>query len=399
MRRITVLLGALLVIAPAASARPLDRDGDRLPDRLERRHGSSPKRKDTDRDRLRDGFEVRKAKTSARKRDSDRDRPPDGVEDADRDGLSNLAEQGMRTHPRRRDTDRDGLADGEERPHGTNPRKKDSDGDGWADGREVRLGSKPTDRRSRPSKPDTKIASAPKGLSAAASSGFRFEASVPVASFQCRVDAAAWKGCGASSSFSPGDGGHSLQVRAVNSEGWQDPTPASFSWSIDTVAPAVRLASAPGPFIASTTAKFSFSSEAGAALECQRDAAAWRACTSPVTESSLSQGSHGFAVRARDAAGNVSSAIFATGFTVDTVAPNTTITSWPNPSTGLGAFTFTSTEAGSFECRVDSGAYQPCASGVSYSGLSIGWHQFRVHAVDLAGNRDGSAASMWWRVY
>ena len=399
MRRTADLLGALLVIAPAASARPLDRDRDRLPDRLERKHGTSSKRGDTDRDRLRDGFEVLKAKTSARRRDSDKDRRPDALEDGDRDGLSNLAEQRMRTHPRRRDTDKDTLADPDERNYRTSPRKRDTDGDGWADGREVRLGSNPADRRSRPTKPDTKIATAPKGLSATARSDFRFEASVPVASFQCRVNGGAWAGCGASPAFSPGDGAHSIQVRAVNSEGWQDPTPAAFSWNIDTVAPPVQLVSAPGAFLASTTARFSFSSEAGASMECQRDGGDWRACISPVSETGLSQGGHGFAVRARDAAGNVSGPTSSSAFVVDTVAPDTSVTSTPNPATGQGPFTFTATEGGSFECRVDAQPYRACSPGVSYAGLSAGFHDFRVRAVDHAGNRDASPPRIRWRVF
>jgi hypothetical protein len=86
-------------------------------------------------------------------------------------------------------------------------------------------------------------------------------------------------------------------------------------------------------------------------------------------------------------------------FTVDSVAPNTTVTSWPNPATGQGSFTFTATEAGSFECRVDFAAYQPCHSGISYSGLSSGFHDFRVRAVDQAGNRDGSPSRVRWRVF
>ena len=398
MRRTVALLGALLVIAPAAEARPLDRDRDRLPDRLERKLKTSAKRKDTDRDRLRDGFEVRKAKTSPRKRDTNRNRRPDGLEDRDRDGLTNLAEQGMRTHPGRRDTDKDELADGEERAYGTSPRKRDSDGDGWSDGREVRLGSKPTDRRSRPTKPDTKIVSTPKGLSSETSSGFRFAASVPVASFQCRVDSAAWKSCDAAPTLAPGEGGHSLQVRAVNAEGWQDPTPAAFSWTIDSVAPPVRLTAAPAAFLASTTARFSFDSETGASTECQRDGGDWRPCTSPLSETSLSQGAHGFAVRARDAAGNVSGPAYASGFVVDTVAPDTTVITRPDPATGLGPFTFTSSEAGSFECRVDSAVYTPCSPGITYSGLTPGFHDFRVRAVDQAGNRDGTSVRVRWRV-
>ena len=85
-----------------------DRDGDRLPDRWERRYKLSTRR-------------------DSRRGDPDRDR------------LSNALEYKYRTHPRRRDTDGDGVRDGAEvLRYGTNPRKRNCDSHG----------------RNRPSAPD-----------------------------------------------------------------------------------------------------------------------------------------------------------------------------------------------------------------------------------------------------
>jgi len=141
--------------ALAAAAR--DRDGDRLPDRWERRyHLSTRKRsgkRDPDHDRLRNRREFR-LRLNPRRADTDRDGLRDGAE-----------VKRYRTKPRKRDTDRDGLRDGAEvKRYHTNPRKRDTDGDGFSDGREVRSGTNPRDPASRPAgTPDTGIPSAPGG--------------------------------------------------------------------------------------------------------------------------------------------------------------------------------------------------------------------------------------------
>ena len=55
----------------------------------------------------------------------------------------------------------------------------------------------------------------------------------------------------------------------------------------------------------SASATFGFASPDGASFECSLDGGAWRACTSPATYGGLANGTHSFAVRAVDAAGNV----------------------------------------------------------------------------------------------
>jgi hypothetical protein len=103
---------------------------------------------DTDGDGLSNAFESERSLTSPRRRDTDGDGIRDDREDPDRDGLRNRWEMLAGTHPRRADTDRDSLRDGGENPDGdglynnreqavgTHPRKADTDGDGIRDERE-----------------------------------------------------------------------------------------------------------------------------------------------------------------------------------------------------------------------------------------------------------------------
>ena len=77
---------------------------------------------DTDGDGLTNVFERTLSRTDPYRVDSDGDGLWDGRENPDRDGLTNRAEQNLRTKPRVADTDRDGWNDGVEYRARTNPR-------------------------------------------------------------------------------------------------------------------------------------------------------------------------------------------------------------------------------------------------------------------------------------
>jgi hypothetical protein len=99
------------------------------------------------------------------------------------------------------------------------------------------------------------------------------------------------------------DGAHVFTVRATDSSSNTDATPATRSFSVDTVAPDTTVTK-PAKRTAKKKVKLVFGSEAGATFECQVDGKAWRPCTSPL-KVKVRQGKHVVLVRAADAVGNI----------------------------------------------------------------------------------------------
>ncbi len=87
-------------------------------------------------------------------------------------------------------------------------------------------------------------------------------------------------------------------------------------------------------------------------------------------------------------------------YVLDNTAPNTTITVKPPALTTSknASFSFTSTESGSFLCKLDGGAFASCTSPKAYTNLSVAKHTFQVYAVDAAGNVDASPATYTWTI-
>ncbi|MEH3053951.1 MAG: OmpA family protein [Patulibacter minatonensis] len=251
--------------------------------------------------------------------------------------------------------------------------------------------------------PDTTIDTKPSSPSGSASATFTASSNESPVTFECKVDAGAWAACPAPITFTGlSDGSHTVQIRAVDAAGNTDPTPASYTWTIDTTAPDTSLDTHPASLTTATTATFTFSSADGTAtFECKVDGGSWTACTSPLNLTGLADGSHTVDVRALDPAGNADATPESFTWTVDATAPATALDSHPAAlsDSASAQFTFSSTDnTATFECRLDGGAWVTCPSPKSLTGLADGAHTFEVRAVDPAGNVDPSPKSYTWTV-
>jgi large repetitive protein len=252
-------------------------------------------------------------------------------------------------------------------------------------------------------RPDTTITSGPSGQITSDSAVFTFASTEPGGSFLCTRDGGAPFGCTSPTTLSNlAQGAHTFTVRAIDAASNADLTPASRSWTVDAIGPDTTITSGPTGATPSDDATFSFSaSEAGSTFECSLDAAPFAGCASPVAFVDLPQGDHTFAVRAIDQAGNPDASPAQRAWTVDSVAPETTIDSGPPAfsNSTSATFTFSANEAGAtFECSLDGAATAPCTSPTTIGPVSPGNHFYFVRARDAAGNLDPSAASRGWLV-
>jgi hypothetical protein len=237
--------------------------------------------------------------------------------------------------------------------------------------------------------PETAIENGPPHVSHKDSGTFTLTSEAG-ATFECRLDSHDWGECGQVSGLS--DGKHVMRARAEDRAGNVDPTPASWSWRID-LPPETSITEGPNGSTSSASATFRFSSnDTAATFQCKLDDGGWSSCSSGKTYTGLPQGSHTFKVRAKDSAGTKDPSPATRTWKIDTVAPNTTVTS-ASVSGKSATFSFSSSESDStFECRLDGGAWHACSSPASFSGLKHGGHIFRVRAIDAAGNRDATPA-------
>src|SRR5581483_11509282 len=233
------------------------------------------------------------------------------------------------------------------------------------------------------------------------SAAFSLSSSDADSTLYCRLDPQPFfTQCGATPSYDGlTDGAHTFAAMASD-QAKNFSARSTWTWTVDRKAPTVRITSEPPSPSPDDAAQFAFSAdEPTATFVCSLDSAPYGTCTSPVDYSGLADGTHLFAVRATDAAGN-SSALVTYSWTVDTTPPQVTIESSPPSSTAStdAEFRFSADDnAAAFSCSLDGADYAPCASPTDYTGLAEGTHVFAVRASDPEGNVS-APETFGWRV-
>ncbi|MFM2152230.1 MAG: hypothetical protein RL199_665 [Pseudomonadota bacterium] len=222
--------------------------------------------------------------------------------------------------------------------------------------------------------------------------------------FACRLDGeGTFGGCGP---FGPlAAGAHFLEVQGTDAVGNVESPPASYGWVIDLTPPTTTVPAAPTSLSNLVTATFRFASnEAGSTFSCALDDAAPTPCDANSAFGPMEDGAHKLVVKATDAAGNTDPAGVTTRWTVDTRAPDTSLSTKPDAATpsDAAAFTFRTDDASpgvTFQCRLDDADFAACNSPKAYSGLAVDrTHRFFVRAVDAAGNADATPAEWSWAI-
>ena len=269
--------------------------------------------------------------------------------------------------------------------------------------------------------PETQIDSSPASVSPSTSATFTFSGSdldgSGVASLQCRLDSSApgdWASCTSAKEYTAlTDGPHKFEVRAIDAGGNADQTPATFNWTIDTVAPDTAIVNKPPALTNNAAASFTFTGSDGGSgvtsFECRLDsseAGDWATCS--IAERTMLAWARGpIPSRSGRSTRPATPTAVRPDFTwiVDTIAPQTQIDSSPPALTNNAAasFAFRGDDPGgsgvaSFECRRDAEDWSSCTSPRNYSALAEGPHTFEVRAIDAAGNADQTPAASSWSV-
>lgn len=254
--------------------------------------------------------------------------------------------------------------------------------------------------------PDTQLDSGPAAGASVSSTSATFTFSAPMepgtTTFECQLDGGGFTACTSPAVRSGlSQGPHTFQVRARDAVGNVDPTPASRTWTVDTVSPETQLDSGPiaNSIVSSTSATFTFSApmEPGTTtFQCQLDSGGFAPCTTPRELTGLAQGPHTFEVRAVDAAGNIDATPASRTWTVDTVVPGAPAITTPTNGSSVPSTTVTVTgtaEPGAlvrlFLDGVAAGTTTANGSGEwtrQLMNVSEGPHQLRAQAQDAAGN-------------
>lgn len=161
-----------------------------------------------------------------------------------------------------------------------------------------------------PIPPDTTISSGPANPSPVPTASFVFTGTGgtnSLAVFECKLDTAAYVPCASPYELSVlSAGAHTLLVRSIDSRGFVDPTPSTYSWTVNGGLFDVTITDAPTNPTVQRTASFAFSASGATSFECRLDdlllglEGSYVPCVSGVSYTDLADGNYVFFVRGVD---------------------------------------------------------------------------------------------------
>ncbi len=276
--------------------------------------------------------------------------------------------------------------------------------------------------------PGTQIDTSPPSPSRDSTGDLTFSSTGGASSLECRIDAEAFSLCSSPHATAVlTDGPHTFEARAIDASGNIDLSPASHTWTVDTIAPpapSITATSPASPANDNTPEVKGTGAEADSTVTIYADPACTGAVAGSGSAANFNDGAGITATvagdqatdlrsTATDQAGNVSICSNPFAYTEDSTIlgpppppppstnPETTIVKQPKRKTKKkkATFVFESSDAGStFACKLDAKPFGPCSSPTTYKKLRRGKHTFQVQATNPAGKTDATPATATWKV-
>jgi hypothetical protein len=266
--------------------------------------------------------------------------------------------------------------------------------------------------------PDTNVESGPDAIGGSSSATLAFSSTDPGSSFACKLDAGAYAPCSPPKTYTGlADGAHTFSVKATDPNGAEDPSPATYAWTVDTAAPPAPTltltadsdtgASASDHVTSDVSPTLTGSAQPGTAVTV--DAGAMQLGTAvadaagnwTLFSEDLAPGSYSLTATAQDLAGNVSAPSAALDMTIDTTPPPDPVIETPpadlttrSPDLTIAGTADTGAVVEVRDGTAVLGTATAGANGswhVDVTGLADGVHQISALARDLAGNASGAA--------
>ncbi len=151
-----------------------------------------------------------------------------------------------------------------------------------------------------PPEPTTTLLTMPTASTYAATASFTFASDQATAIFQCSTNNGPFSNCTSPFLFNGlAPGSYLFAVRAVNTVGVVDATPASWLWTVLSPVPQTSLTTSLSGVTTSRSADFAFTSDIPfSTFECSLDGAPFAPCSPPKLFNGLALGQHVFRVRA-----------------------------------------------------------------------------------------------------